>query len=148
MISSKKLIKMVRKWQKLTITRRRRLLLPRIIMGVEVDAFNTSMAYQGHFTVYTVDQKRFVIPLPYLNNDIFRELFNMAEEEFGLPTDGPITLPCDAWFIEYAVALIQMHAAKDLEALLLSILTTNRCLSSSSYSQQEQTNQQALICTF
>ncbi|EEF30911.1 conserved hypothetical protein [Ricinus communis] len=29
---------------------------------------------------------------------MFIQLFNMAEEEFGLQCNGPLTLPCDAGF--------------------------------------------------
>ncbi|XP_031285185.1 auxin-responsive protein SAUR68-like [Pistacia vera] len=65
----------------------------------DVNAGNSnksSVAEKGHFVVYTTDQKRFVFPLMYLNNDIFLELLKVSEEEFGLSSDGPITLPCDA----------------------------------------------------
>ena len=52
------------------------------------------VADKGHFVVYTTDKRRFVVPLMYLNNEIFRELLKMSEDEFELPNDGPITLPC------------------------------------------------------
>ena len=45
--------------------------------------------------VYTIDQNRFLIPLVYLNSGILRALFELSKDEFGLPSDGPITLPCD-----------------------------------------------------
>lgn len=46
----------------------------------------------------------------------------MSEEEFGLPRDGPITLPCEAAFVEYALSLIRRHVDRDVEkALLLSL---------------------------
>ncbi|KAJ0077070.1 hypothetical protein Patl1_35789 [Pistacia atlantica] len=64
----------------------------------EVNAGNSnksSVAEKGHFVVYTIDQKRFMFPLMYLNNDIFLELLKVSEEEFGLSSDGPITLSCD-----------------------------------------------------
>lgn len=54
----------------------------------------SSTAQKGHFVVYTADQRRFVIPLKYLKNNIIGELFRIAEDEFGLPNSGPITLPC------------------------------------------------------
>ncbi|MCD9559575.1 hypothetical protein HAX54_017625 [Datura stramonium] len=55
----------------------------------------SSIVEKGHFVVYTTDQARFSIPLAYLLNEIIRQLLNMSEEEFGLPSGGPITLPCD-----------------------------------------------------
>ncbi|KAF8013402.1 hypothetical protein BT93_I1296 [Corymbia citriodora subsp. variegata] len=92
MISTKKLIQMARKWQK------------------------------GHFVVYTADNRRFVISLLYLGNDIIRELFRISEEEFGIPNSGPIRLPIDASSMEYIISLISRGLAKDLEnALLMSI---------------------------
>ncbi|KAK3024062.1 hypothetical protein RJ639_043423 [Escallonia herrerae] len=32
---------------------------------------------------------------------MFRELIYFVEEEYGLPMSGPITVPCDAAFIEH-----------------------------------------------
>ncbi|CBI37772.3 unnamed protein product, partial [Vitis vinifera] len=74
-----------------------------------------------------------------------RELFKMSEEEFGLPSNGPITLPCDAVFIEYIISLVQQSIAKDLEKALLTAIATGRCLSTSNICQ-EQGNQQLLVC--
>ncbi|KAK9287348.1 hypothetical protein L1049_015763 [Liquidambar formosana] len=111
MINPKKLIKMARKWQKLAAIRRKRISLPKT-----AESCNTSsMADKGQFVVYTADQRRFMTPLVYLSNDIFQELFKMAEEEFGLPSNRPITLPCDSVMMEYVVSLIKRHVAKDLE---------------------------------
>ncbi|PIA32924.1 hypothetical protein AQUCO_04300108v1 [Aquilegia coerulea] len=63
---------------------------------------------KGHFVVYSNDESRFVIPLDYLNKNIFKELFRMSEEEFGLPRNGPIMMmPCDAVVMEAMVSLIQ-----------------------------------------
>lgn len=46
----------------------------------------------------------------------------MSEEEFGLPADGPIKLPCEAAFMEYAVYLIRRHVDLEVErALVLSV---------------------------
>ncbi|VFQ94790.1 unnamed protein product [Cuscuta campestris] len=43
----------------------------------------------------TAGQKCFVVPLSYINDEIIRQLFNMSVEEFGVPSNGPTTLPCD-----------------------------------------------------
>lgn len=144
MISTKNLSKVARKWQKLAPLRHRRISLG----GVDARSCNTRpVADKGHFVVYTSDRIRFVVPLVYLENVIFRELLQMAEEEFGLPGNGPIILPCDAVFMEYAVSLIQRHAAEDLEKALLMSIAADSC-SSSSHFHQDQTKQQLMICSF
>ncbi|GFY89775.1 hypothetical protein Acr_06g0017150 [Actinidia rufa] len=147
MISYEKLIKMARKWRKLAAISRKRITSPRTIGGFDAESSNISTVDKGHFVVYTADQRRFVIPLFYLNNDTFIELLKMAEEEYGLPSDAPITLPCDAVFMEYAVSLLGRQADKDLEKALLLSITSGRSLSSS-YIQQGQTHHQLPICSF
>nr|GMC82977.1 auxin-responsive protein SAUR68-like [Ipomoea batatas] len=64
MISSKKLIKLARRWQKFAAIRRKRISFSR--QNDDADSSSTSAVnkvYKGHFTVYTADQKRFVVPL-------------------------------------------------------------------------------------
>ncbi|CAN0845588.1 Auxin-responsive protein SAUR62 [Linum grandiflorum] len=74
----------------------------------DITKFNSSpVANRGHFVVYTADFKRFVLPLSYLEHAVFRELFQKSEEEFGVPGDGPIMVPCDSVFMENAVWRIQ-----------------------------------------
>ena len=131
---------MSRKWRKLAAKSQKRITFPRTSGGDIDENCNTSTVDKGHFVVYTADERRFVIPLVYLNNDIFRELLRMTEEEYGLPKNGPIMLPCDAVFMEYAVSLIRKHAAKDLEKALLVSISADRCLSSSCL-PREQSNQ-------
>lgn len=150
MITPKKLMKLAKKWQKLAASKRLRIPLPRPTAGAaDAESCSTSStAEKGHFVVYTTDQIRFVIPLKYLENNIIRELFRIAEDEFGMPGSGPITLPCDAIVMKYVVSLIQKHVAKDVEkAILLSLSVIGHCLPSS-YLHQEQYNQQPLICSF
>ncbi|CAK8576676.1 unnamed protein product [Lathyrus sativus] len=51
---------------------------------------------KGYLAVYVGDKmRRFVIPVSYLNQPLFQELLNKAEEEFGYdhPTGG-LTIPC------------------------------------------------------
>ncbi|KAL5198447.1 hypothetical protein ABZP36_001959 [Zizania latifolia] len=59
---------------------------------------------RGHFAAYTRDGSRFFIPIAYLGSDIFRELLNTAEEEFGAPGDRPIVLPCSAARLDQILA--------------------------------------------
>lgn len=143
MITPKKLIKMARKWQKMAANRRVRIALPRSTK----DNGDSSRVDRGHFVVYTADERRFVIPLVYLKSEIFGGLLKLAEEEYGLRFDGPITLPCDAAFLEYAISLIQRHPDENMANDWLVSLTSTRC-SSSSFVQVEQYSQQLLVNSF
>nr|XP_009592043.1 auxin-responsive protein SAUR68-like [Nicotiana tomentosiformis] len=145
MVSTKKLIKMARKWQKFAVKQRKRISFPR--NGSDTDSCSTSsssIVEKGHFVVYTADQARFVIPLAYLENEVIMQLLNMSEKEFGLPSGGPITLPCDSAFMDYIMSLIKKGVtAGDLhKQLLLSIPSC--CYSTSSF-HQESGNQHILV---
>ncbi|KDP29987.1 hypothetical protein JCGZ_18754 [Jatropha curcas] len=144
MISSKRLLKLAQKWQKLAATRRKRIIL---LLNEEINSCSTSgMAEKGHFVAYSADGKRFLLPLEYLNIEIIRELFNMAEEEFGLPSKGAPTLPCDAEQMEYVIALIKQQVAGDIEkALLMSIAS---CCSSTFYLQHSEKSHHFPVCSF
>ncbi|KAM3327998.1 hypothetical protein P3S68_033460 [Capsicum galapagoense] len=145
MISTKKLIEMARRWQKFAAMQRKRISFSR--NGGDADSCSTSsssIVEKGHFVVYTVDQAHFVIPLAYLENEVIMQLLNMSEEEFGLPSGGPITLPCDSAFMDYIVSLIKKGvAAGDLhKALILSIPS---CCCSTFSLHQESGNQQLFV---
>ncbi|PSS08254.1 Auxin-responsive protein [Actinidia chinensis var. chinensis] len=149
MISPKKLIRMARKWQQLAAIRRKTISLPRANRDTHAgtNRSSSSVADKGHFVVYTADQRRFVFPIVYLKNDIFRELLKLSEEEFGLPSDGPITLPFDAVFMDYVVSLVQRRATPEIQKALLTSIQKTRC--SVSYSlHQERPFQQLLVCSF
>ncbi|TYH31392.1 hypothetical protein ES288_A01G170200v1 [Gossypium darwinii] len=91
--------------------------------------------------------RRFVIPLAFLGNCIFRELFKMSEEEFGLPSDGLITFLCDSVAMNYIVSLVKRGLAKDMERAVLNSVTTY-CCKSNSCSNQLHAGQQSLVCGF
>ncbi|XP_002522672.2 auxin-responsive protein SAUR68 [Ricinus communis] len=149
MISTKKLLKLARKWQKMAAIRRKRIALPQINYASEdtSSCSTSSKAEKGYFVVYSTDQKRFLLPLEYLNNEIIRELFNMAEDEFGLPSKGPLTLPCEAELMEYAISLIEQRVTRDvLMALLTSI--ANSCSSSSFHLQKQVASHQLPISSY
>ncbi|KAL6346903.1 hypothetical protein AAG906_003020 [Vitis piasezkii] len=146
MISPKKLNKMARKWQRIASLGRKRISSSRTNNNEDAKSCIASVAYKGHFVVYTADQRRFMIPLVFLSNNIFRELFRMSEEEFGLPSNGPITLPYDSVFMEYIIPLIQRGMAKDIEKALLFSITTSRCSLLSSH--QGQMGHQLLLCGY
>ncbi|KAG7598638.1 Small auxin-up RNA, partial [Arabidopsis suecica] len=100
MMNTKKLIKMFRKWQQRAALHRKR------ISFQKSSATSSSTAVdKGCFVVYTADNIRFAFPISYLSNSVFQELLKISEEEFGLPTGGPITLPFDSVFLEYLIKL-------------------------------------------
>ncbi|MBA0799308.1 hypothetical protein Gohar_009832 [Gossypium harknessii] len=141
MVSAKKLIKLARKWQKMAAIRRKRITSPSAASDTDANSCSTSTAVeQGHFVVYSVDQKRFVLPLEYLKNEIVMEPFNLAEEEFGLSGNKALILPCDATFMEYVIALIKRKPSKDVEKALILSVASGRC--SSSYLYQQETSLQ------
>ncbi|KAF8410335.1 hypothetical protein HHK36_002862 [Tetracentron sinense] len=93
-----------------------------IEMAMKWRKVSSSIADKGHCVVYVEDGMRFMVPLAYLNRPIFRELFRVSEDKFGFPRDGPLTLPCDASFMEYIVSIIQRRAPNEVEkALVVSI---------------------------
>uniref|UniRef100_A0A6N2MT61 Auxin-responsive protein n=1 Tax=Salix viminalis TaxID=40686 RepID=A0A6N2MT61_SALVM len=75
------------------------------------------------------------------------ELLKPAEEEFGLPSNGPLTLPCDAELIEYVVGLIKQGITRDLEKTLLVFIASSRCSLFSDLHHQV-TDHQLPICSF
>ncbi|XP_055808545.1 auxin-responsive protein SAUR67-like [Solanum dulcamara] len=143
MLSARKLIKMARSWQKFAAKQRRRISLPRNVSDADSCSVSSSVVEKGHFVVYTIDQRRFVIPLTYLENEAIRQLLNMSEEEFGLPSSGRITLPCDSAFMNNIVSLINKGVATDFHnAVLLSIPS---CCCSTSLLHQESGTHQILV---
>lgn len=136
------------KWQNQT-TKQRKTIQWRKTHETKTDkSFNCiwTKAEKGHFVVYSIDNRRFVLPLVYLENNIFRELFKLAEEEFGLSNNRPLMFPCDATVLMYIVTLVQRNIAKDLEeAVLISI--TSRQYQVYVDIHQEQISQ-TLLCSF
>ncbi|KAK5825556.1 hypothetical protein PVK06_020405 [Gossypium arboreum] len=85
MVSAKKLIKLVRKWEKMAAIRRKRITPSSATSDTGANSCNTSTTVeQGDFVVYSIDQKHFLLPLEYLKNEIVMELFNLAKEKPGL----------------------------------------------------------------
>ncbi|XP_010266109.1 PREDICTED: auxin-responsive protein SAUR67-like [Nelumbo nucifera] len=145
MISPKRLLAMAKKWQKAAASGRRTIVSSEVELA-HVECFDDrTIADKGHFVVYSVDKKRFVVPLKYLDNNIIRELLRLSEEEFGLPGEGPITVPCDATFMDYIVSLVRRRRVpKDLENSLLTSMSTGRCFASSNSLPQRQRQQQQI----
>ncbi|KAH6823294.1 SAUR-like auxin-responsive protein family [Perilla frutescens var. hirtella] len=145
MISARKLIKMARKWQRVAALTRKRISFPKKIDEVSTSDHSSEVAEKGHFIVYTNDGVRFSLPIAHLNSLIFRELLIMSEEEFGLPRNGPITLPCDSQFLKYVTSLMQKKAAKDVEKALLLSMAAYRCSSSHGLHQHQQRSHHILL---
>ncbi|KAK4360020.1 hypothetical protein RND71_022257 [Anisodus tanguticus] len=111
MAMPKKLIKMTRRWQKFAAKQRKRISFPRNgINTYSCSTSSSSVVEKGHFV-----SKALHYSLAYLENEIIRELLNISEEEFGLPSGGPITL-----------LLIQAAAAYNLPAISSRFFTQCR----------------------
>ncbi|XXG71850.1 hypothetical protein AAC387_Pa07g1080 [Persea americana] len=125
-------------------------MLPRNDSAKDSTAIGKSRPEKGNFAVYTVDGRRFAVPLAYLENPIFIELLKMSEEEFGLSGNAPITLPCDGVFMDYVVSLVQrcVCVCEDVEKALVISMGFGRCCYTSSLLQQEQANQQINTCSW
>ncbi|CAA7030649.1 unnamed protein product [Microthlaspi erraticum] len=134
-MNTKKLIKMAKKWQQRAVLSRKRISFHSSSTAVE----------KGCFVVYTVDNKRFAFPISYLRNSVFQELLKSSEEEFGLPSGGPITLPFDSVFLEYLIKLVERRMDGDTEKALLMSISSARCSSQCSFQQQKHSTQQLLV---
>ncbi|GAB2225192.1 hypothetical protein Droror1_Dr00005983 [Drosera rotundifolia] len=149
MVSTRTLVRMVRKWQKLVVQSRRRISLPKPITGSEEEPCSTSpRVKKGHFAVYSADKKRFVIPVAYLQNEIFIELLEAAEEHFGSLRDGPITLPCNGLLVEYVLSLMQTDGAEDQKKAIATSIANGHWPSSSQLPHELNKQHQMLICSF
>ncbi|KAL6844635.1 hypothetical protein ACP4OV_025294 [Aristida adscensionis] len=122
MISAKRVAQMARKWQRMAVLARKKLMPLAVVKETEGSACSSSsVAGKGNCVVYSADGKRFEIPLAYLRTTVFRELLSMSQEEFGFASDdGRITLPCDATVMEYMVCLLGREASKEVEVAFLS----------------------------
>ncbi|CAG7899099.1 unnamed protein product, partial [Brassica rapa] len=139
MMNPKKLMKMAKKWQQRAALSRKRISFQR-----SSTTTTTSTAVEkGCFVVYTADNARFAFPLSYLSNPVFQEILKISEEEFGLPSSGPITLPFDSVFLEYLIKLIERRIDGDTERALLMSISSARCSLPCSLQQQQE---HLLVC--
>lgn len=90
---------------------------------------------KGHFVVYTIDEGRYEVPLSCLSNHVIKELLKMAEEEYGLAIDRPITVPCDSELMDYILSIVGKQTSSEVEALLVSM--ASGCCSRFSLLEQE-----------
>ncbi|XVF84404.1 hypothetical protein PTKIN_Ptkin17bG0034400 [Pterospermum kingtungense] len=125
---------MARKWQKITEISAR----SNRKMFAANHSNKLSVFEKGCFVIYTMDKRHFTIPLAFLSNSIFLELLKMFEEEFGLPSDGPIRFPCDSVIMNYIVSLVKRGLAKDLERAVLNSITSHTYFNQGPPDHQEQ----------
>ncbi|KAJ3690835.1 hypothetical protein LUZ61_019999 [Rhynchospora tenuis] len=145
MLSPKKLIQMAKKWQRLAAQDRRRLAFERKNPDQVTDQCTSPRSEKGNFVVYTIDGKRFTIPLDYLKNKIVMKLFELSEEEFGYTVDGPITLPCEGAFMDYAIDLVQRGVSEEIERALLGSVSLSCHHGQSNFGL---VSQQVAVCGF
>ncbi|KAM3203199.1 auxin-responsive protein SAUR68-like [Capsicum annuum] len=135
--STKKFIKMARRWQKFAAMQRKKMSFTR--NGSDADSCSTpspSIVRKGNFVMYKIDQTCFAIPLDYLENEVIRQLIILSEEEFGLSNAGPITGLCNSSFMDYIILLTKKGvAAGDLHKVLL--LSVPSCCCSSDKCQMK-----------
>lgn len=127
-------MKMAKKWQQRAALKRKRISFQRS----SITTSSSTSVEKGCFVVYTADKFRFAFPISYLSNSIVKELLKISEEEFGLPTEGPITLPFDSTFLEYLIKMIQRQIDGDTEKALLMSISSVRCSLLCSLQPQEQ----------
>ncbi|CAN1332212.1 Auxin-responsive protein SAUR67 [Linum perenne] len=76
---------------------------------------------KGHFVVYNLDNRRFVMPLKFMKRKIMVQLLKMAEEEFGFSSDQPIVLPFDGHVMDQIIMFLSSssspHFSKDFGLL-------------------------------
>uniref|UniRef100_A0A1J3HNN6 Auxin-induced protein X10A n=1 Tax=Noccaea caerulescens TaxID=107243 RepID=A0A1J3HNN6_NOCCA len=130
MMNTKKLMKMAKKWQQRAALSRKR------ISSISI---SSTAVEKGCFVVYTADNKRFAFPISYLRNSVFQELLKISEEEFGIPTSGPITLPFDSAFLKYLITLIERRMDVDTEKALITSISIASCSLQCSLQQQSST---------
>ncbi|XP_010428672.1 PREDICTED: auxin-responsive protein SAUR61-like [Camelina sativa] len=68
---------------------------------------------KGYFALYTKEEKRFVLPLNYLNHPMLQVLLEMAEDEFGTTIDGPLKVPCDGSLMDHIIMLVKRSMSDD-----------------------------------
>ncbi|KAF5743442.1 Auxin-induced protein 10A5 [Tripterygium wilfordii] len=65
------------------------------------------------------EQKRFVIPVIYVNHPLFEQLLKEAEEEYGFDRKGPITIPCHVEEFQAVQGMIHKEKSHHHHHLLL-----------------------------
>lgn len=68
---------------------------------------------KGYFAVYVGEEaRRFVVPTSYLRQPAFRELMELAAEEFGFGQAGGLRIPCREEDFEAVVAALEAESRR------------------------------------
>ncbi|KAG5574344.1 hypothetical protein H5410_054478 [Solanum commersonii] len=137
MISTKKLIKMARKWQKFAAMQRKRISFPRNVSDADsCSTSSSSTVEKGHFVVYTPDQA--ALPFHW-------QLLNMSKKNLGCRVVALLhyLVIQPSWTTSFLLIRKGVTAGDLHKALLLSIPS---CCCSTSSLNQESGNQQLLVC--
>jgi Auxin responsive protein len=146
MMNAKGLAQIGKKWQRLAAFGRNRLTLERRVAGGLTDPCTTQLAQKGHFVVYTVDGKRFEMPLDYLNNGIVDMIFKFSEEVLGHSAGGPITVACDGMLMEYLMDLVRRRVSEEVERAVVNLLFFPCQQACSLQSKLGAAGQQFVVC--
>ena len=140
MVSGKRLLEMARKWHRMAVASRRKISFSRQTEKPAAEECSGSSSPKapgkGNFVVYSRDGSRFVVPLAYLDSSVFRELLVMSEEEFGLPSDGPIVMPCDAPLLAQVVSLLRRRKSTEAQKAIIAAISSARCSASAPVPQR------------
>ncbi|CAN6463623.1 unnamed protein product [Victoria cruziana] len=80
---------------------------------VRSGSFRKTDVPDGHFVVYVGDRRlRHVVPVAYLSHPIFRELLDMAAEEFGFDQRAGLCIPCDELLFHSRTSLLEQSAPR------------------------------------
>ncbi|KAK1429160.1 hypothetical protein QVD17_11363 [Tagetes erecta] len=72
---------------------------------------------EGHFAVIAADdeeERRFVVPLAYLDRPSFRRLLERAAEEYGFDHEGALMVPCRPSELEWMLTQRESGSGDDV----------------------------------
>lgn len=68
---------------------------------------------KGHFPVYVGERRiRFVVPICFLQNPVFKMLLQIAEEEFGFEQKTVLTIPCEESLFRSFTSMLDSNSTK------------------------------------
>lgn len=74
---------------------------------------------KGYLAVYVGPElRRFIIPMSYLSDPLFKVLLEKVEEEFGFDHSGGLTIPCEIETFKYLLNCMEHHQKVHLSRLI------------------------------
>lgn len=68
---------------------------------------------KGHFPVYVGERRiRFVVPICFLQDPVFKMLLQSAEEEFGFEQKTVLTIPCEESLFRSLTSMLDSNSTK------------------------------------